>query len=1020
MSSVLPLKVLGLMGPILCWVEGAQRPGLPDSWYSTDFSVEERVRSWLRQELPTYSYDSLDEVISLAGDRRVDFFFPWEPRRASAKDGESKMAPPEGFELVCVFQQLASRYFQWAGNELCIREGRIVELHELAMRFPVRHLIQYCHSDAVVRGYISMERAFELPSQMSQLHTTYHSLRTVVDKGLSEGHLHLNGVVNADEAWCDHLLQRLTPGATDGFTSEISRLMVLSRFVVRLLALGLLYSFLDEGGEKLPFHLTGMLDKMYRASTPMQSQSISRDLHKNFQEELKEIRKNLSGKFSRKWSSELEWLMPLINSDMKFHLFADGQSHRRDDLFEAIGIRSRMLLLKRLHLNVNRILIERNSRPQTDSAGNEPYIPGYLNPLKQAEKNPVREFLHQLSCRYLIYHTHHWQEATQSGKTTGLRKFQYYFDSQHREILSRNKADVQGFAIERLSLVKPLRVVEGRLSPPSTGASKYLPWVVAFAQQVKAGKLDKFGIVVHFKKDSFEQHTWKAGKKDVPGLRYGKIRRLSRLDAVKLFRLLSTPHPVVPFIVGIDAASLELTTPPEVFAPAFRFLREYPIKLQRRSSTREKFGMYDDIAALVEGRRLGMTYHVGEDFRHLLSGLRAIHEVIEFLRPLPGDRLGHAIALALEPEIWATQVGYQAVMPRQEWLDTLVWLHHLMGPGHELIGQLAVEDLIQLQSREIYGKAVLDKSVSGRHVRGESEWMPATLYDSWRLRQLDPYSVVTHHPDESKFSIRPRGEGAEYRRWADVQTTVLNEVDTHVGTDAAYNLVKRYWYNAGVRDRGNEIITIDMQDEKKIWLEIFREAQLRMQHLVRDKQLVVEVNPSSNRFIGPMENMADHPIFQLTLDKQQHLERQIRVTINTDDPGVFATSLPHEFYLMGESLLARGVPEPEVVEWLNWLRNNGAEYSFLHSLADKNNKHMAAILDFILKENAPLLHRLKGKKRKYQPSMEDKFEHITEGTTSLEKEKEMDRLKQRIDVLEKEKEIERLKRRIVELQKVTR
>lgn len=1007
MSSVLPLKVLGLMGPILCWVEGAQRPGLPESWHSTDFPFDERVRSWLKQELPTYSYDSLDEVIGLAGDRRVGFFFPWESRRASAKYRESAMAPPEGFDLVCIFEQLSERYFQWAGNELCIREGRIVELHELAMRFPIRHLIQYCHADAVGRGYISMERAFELPSHMGQLHTTYQSLRTVVDKGLSEGHLHLNGVVNADEAWCDHLLQRLTPGAKDGFTAEINRLLVLSRFVVRLLALGLIYSYLDKNSEDLPSHLVALLDDMYRARTPMQSQSISKDLHQQFFEALKTLREKIPGKLSRKWNRELEWLMQLVNSDVNPVLFKGLHSNQWDDAFDAKGIRSRMLLLKRLHLNVNRVLIEPGFRTGRAPADGEADERRHSKKTRKAEKNPVREFIHQLSCRYLIYHTHHWQEATQSGKTTGLRQFQFYYNSPQREILSRNKVDVQGFAIERLSMVKPLRVVEGRLSPPSTGASKYLPWIVAFAQQVKADRLDKFGIVVHFIKDDYKKKKWKTGKKEISGLRYGNIRRRTRANASKLFRLLSTPNPVVPFIVGIDAANLELTTPPEVFAPAFRFLREYPIKLRRRSTTKEKFGKYDDIAALVKGRRLGMTYHVGEDFRHILSGLRAIHEVIEFLKPLPGDRLGHAIALALEPEVWAGQVGYQAVMSRQEWLDTLVWLHHLLGPGHDLIGQLAVEDQIQLQSRAIYGKIVSDYVANGGHAKdSEQEWMPASLYDSWRLRQLDPYSVLVTNPlNHKKFGIRQRAEGAEYRRWADVQTTVLNEVDQHVGSDAAYDLVWLYWYNSGVRDRGGRIITIDMQDEKKLWLDVFREAQKRMQNLVRDKQLVVEVNPSSNRFIGPMETMADHPIFRLTLDKQQHLERRIRVTINTDNPGVFSTSLPHEFYLMGESLLARGVPEPEVVEWLDWLRKNGEEYSFLHGLADAGDKHMTAILDFLLDENAYLLDRLKGKRRSYEPTLEDKFKQLKGRVEELEKEEEIKQLRIRLEKLEKKSEI---------------
>ena len=37
---------------------------------------------------------------------------------------------------------------------------------------------------------------------------------------------------------------------------------------------------------------------------------------------------------------------------------------------------------------------------------------------------------------------------------------------------------------------------------------------------------------------------------------------------------------------------------------------------------------------------LGFTYHVGEEFRHVLSGLRHIDEVIEEFDYKAGDRLG--------------------------------------------------------------------------------------------------------------------------------------------------------------------------------------------------------------------------------------------------------------------------------------------------------------------------------------------------------------------------------------------
>jgi hypothetical protein len=565
--------------------------------------------------------------------------------------------------------------------------------------------------------------------------------------------------------------------------------------------------------------------------------------------------------------------------------------------------------------------------------------------------------------RYIIYHTHHWQKGTQHGKTTGLRNFQLFFGAQQRRFLEEGSADWEGLAVEQLSEASPLRLVEGRLSPPSTTASDFMPWVLAFANQAKKQELDKFGIVVHFRKMHFERWQRKGVYRDILNLRYGKIQRLTRAEAFKLFRLLSAPGLVVPFIVGIDAANLELSTPPEVFAPAFRFLREFPIELRQLSTTKAVFGKYREVADLVKDRRLGMTYHVGEEFRHLLSGLRAIHEVIEFLKPVPGDRLGHAIALGLDPEVWAAQVGYQAVIPVQEWLDTLVWVHSFLGAGHDLIGELALEDNIQRYSKLIYGGSELGKKPS----EFDQGWAPTTLYDSWRLRQIDPYSLEKSHLEDNKFRIRLLGESLQHKRWADIQNRVLSEMDKFIGTEAAYHLVKLYWYCPRVRRVGSQITTIDMTADKKLWLKVCREVQEKLQSIVREKQLVVEVNPSSNRVVGPMSKLADHPIFRLTLDERHNLSRESRVTINTDDPGIFSTSLAHEFYLLGEILVNHGVSEAKVEEWLDWLRKNGEDYSFLNTLPDVKDTGMRIILDFLSERYEPMIRRLKGERRQYRP-----------------------------------------------------
>jgi hypothetical protein len=167
--------------------------------------------------------------------------------------------------------------------------------------------------------------------------------------------------------------------------------------------------------------------------------------------------------------------------------------------------------------------------------------------------------------------------------------------------------------------------------------------------------------------------------------------------------------------------------------------------------------------------------------------------------------------------------------------------------------------------------------------------------------------------------------------------------------------------------------------------------------VVRDRHLVVEVNPSSNRIIGPMASMQEHPVFRLTLDKEGHPVHEGRVTVNTDDPGVFATSLSHEFFLLGEVLLDRGIPESEVMAWLEWLRKSGFDYSFLRTLPDCNDRSIKDILDYLEKRYRHLNRNVKDESRKYIPPEL----RINQRKT---KEEELIFLKEKISLLEKKLE----------------
>ncbi|CAH1057575.1 hypothetical protein PAECIP111894_03733 [Paenibacillus pseudetheri] len=86
------------------------------------------------------------------------------------------------------------------------------------------------------------------------------------------------------------------------------------------------------------------------------------------------------------------------------------------------------------------------------------------------------------------------------------------------------------------------------------------------------------------------------------------------------------------FIVGLDAASLENNTPVQVFAPVYG---------AARNSDDDKMVKIDRDGNKVRHQSMFFTFHAGEDFRHLNSGLRRIDEVIDYCKFHSGDRIGH-------------------------------------------------------------------------------------------------------------------------------------------------------------------------------------------------------------------------------------------------------------------------------------------------------------------------------------------------------------------------------------------
>lgn len=126
-----------------------------------------------------------------------------------------------------------------------------------------------------------------------------------------------------------------------------------------------------------------------------------------------------------------------------------------------------------------------------------------------------------------------------------------------------------------------------------------------------------------------------------------------------------------------------------------------------------------------------------------------------------------------------------------------------------------------------------------------------------------------------------------------------------------------------------------------IYIEGVECVQKKMQRQIASKGICIETNPSSNFQISTMQHYQEHPISRLfnmglTADPEELKNcPQMNVSINTDDKGVFHTSLENEFALMGCAM--EHVEQEDgnlryqgqmVYEWLDRIREMGMEQRF--------------------------------------------------------------------------------------------
>ncbi|WP_022942670.1 antiviral RADAR system adenosine deaminase RdrB [Psychromonas hadalis] len=405
------------------------------------------------------------------------------------------------------------------------------------------------------------------------------------------------------------------------------------------------------------------------------------------------------------------------------------------------------------------------------------------------------------------------------------------------------------------------------------------------------------------------------------------------------------------FIRGLDVAGDENLVKIEVYAPALRWLRT---------------GLVANLNQPQIDAGFHYSIHAGEDFAHPLSGMRHLDETVEFCEMTVGDRLGHALAIGIDPEYWFEHHG-EVVLDVCEHFDNLVWAWHYatqMSSGFSLackvtpilerrirsiapfvpwlhincldeIGIKAKTDhlccsdefLTKISNTQFFEAMALRRNCYSSYLDAQIDCLDQcrikiAVPDMEKLKQKDNVAVKIYLKRARWFAANKGKHPTKCKGCKDISHIKKVRIKYEL---EQYNSIG--WHSTA--DKNLHLI-----DDK-----ITRD-EVKFIHALQDwlidkcdqKGLILEANPTSNTYIGRFESHADHPIFRwyppdesTLINGGKHnvygLRRgPIKVCVNTDDAGIMPTTLRTEFSLLQEAALTHGITRTKAEEWTEKLR----------------------------------------------------------------------------------------------------
>lgn len=580
-----------------------------------------------------------------------------------------------------------------------------------------------------------------------------------------------------------------------------------------------------------------------------------------------------------------------------------------------------------------------------------------LKCINYLKHNKFDVFLLHMFFQYIRIKNEYYKKVVKGEQIRGLDNFQTYYGRMTRTFV-KNIPDTNkrleyifknlshNIHLRKLEIrISPPEVVEANLQTPLSGKKdlknkilesvkctlaeyrKYI-WRTN-SSSVTEHKFPTVGIIFHFLKRDYVDnripdmcwYVWNE-KKEIDSKHILKWREKMVVCAKAIEELRSEIPLLSEYVVGIDAASVENNAEPWIFAPIYAAIRNRTIT---------KPLLYDKNMA-VKINNIGFTYHVGEEFRHVLSGLRHVDEVIRFFHYKAGDRIGHAIVLGIDVDRW-TKENEVVVMPIMEYLEDLLWLW----------GKIVHEENVFSVSVDVVEGRILELA---KQIYGEILGItPNMLYDAYlekfKLDNSDIFMKMKNIIDGKGEHENRKGEfrNEHFCRYYN-KISCYGVIWTKEKLLCA-NFCPIYY------QRMQHPTLVHVNGEMNL---VLKEAQNKVVQLVEEKGIYVETNPTSNLAIGEIDSLEDSHLFRLNSRhvKEGNNKHEVLVTINSDDPMIFSTNSENELAYVYHAMNYKGYGKESVLEWIDKIRQYGIDSSFIKK--EKSVQEQLKEIDYLLEK----------------------------------------------------------------------